>query len=245
MNTVLFDLDGTLLPMNTDEFTETYMKSLAAKMQELGYDAKRVIDGLWLGVKAMTENDGYITNEECFWKVFEAYMCPEEKKMQPRQRLKFERALTKFYNTDFAVARFNTRPTAIAKECIDVLKDKGYQIVIATNPIFPAVATLQRLSWAGIDEDDYILVTTYENSCFTKPNLSYYRRLLQTIDKDPEDCLMVGNDVHEDMCAFKLGMDVFLLDECLINKYEEGTMEYKRGGWKEFRQFVNELPSLC
>lgn len=245
MNTVLFDLDGTLLPMNTDEFTETYMKSLSAKMQELGYDAKRVIDGLWLGVNAMTENDGYITNEECFWKAFEAYMCPEQKKMQPKQRLKFERAFTKFYNTDFAVARFNTRPTSIAKECVDILKMKGYQIVIATNPIFPAVATLQRLSWAGIDDDDYILVTTYENSCFTKPNLSYYRRLLQTIDKDPEDCLMVGNDVHEDMCAFKLGMDVFLLDECLINKYEEGTMEYKRGGWKDFRQFVEELPAIC
>lgn len=244
MNTVLFDLDGTLLPMNLDEFTETYIKALGAKMEELGYDSKKIVDSLWVGVKAMYENDGYLTNEECFWKAFEMHMCPEEKKMPPKQRVKLERALLKFYKNDFAVARFNTRPTALAKECVDLLKKKGYYIVIATNPIFPEVATLQRLAWAGIDEEDYMLVTTYENSCFTKPNLGYYRRVLQTIDKDPEDCLMVGNDVHEDMCAFKLGIDVFLLDECIINEHNEGTLEYKRGGWEEFKQFVEGLPSL-
>lgn len=244
MNTVLFDLDGTLLPMNMDEYMETYIKSLTAYLSNKGFDGDKLVKGFWLGVDAVAKNDGFLTNEECFWKTVEGYMCPSEKKMPPREKHKLERAMTKFYKTDYDVARFNTRPTVYAKECIDILKKKGYGIVIATNPFYPEVAVTRRLEWAGIEDDDYMLVTTYENSCFCKPNLNYYRRILQTIDKDPEDCIMVGNDVHEDMCAFKLGMDVFLLDECLINKNSEDTLEYKRGKWEQFREFVEELPDI-
>lgn len=244
MNTVLFDLDGTLLPMKMEEYMETYIKSFKAYLSNKGYDSEKIMKGFWIGVDAVSNNDGFLTNEECFWKAFENFMCPSEKKMPPREKHKLERAITKFYNTDYDVARFNTRPTAYAKECIDILKEKGYGVVIATNPFYPEVAITKRLEWAGIYEDDYILATTYENSCFCKPDLNYYRHILQTIDKDPEDCLMVGNDVNEDMCAFKIGMDVFLLDECLINTKHEDTSEYKRGKWEHFRLFVEELPSI-
>ena len=33
LTTILFDLDGTLLPMDNDEFTRGYFKLLAAKMR--------------------------------------------------------------------------------------------------------------------------------------------------------------------------------------------------------------------
>jgi len=244
MNTVLFDLDGTLLPMDLDEFVETYIKALSFKMKEKGYDADKVVKALWVGFEAMYANDGFITNEECFWKAFESVLYPKEKKMPPKEKMALQRTLEKFYKKEYEVARFVTKPTHLAKECIEILKSKGYQVIIATNPVFPEVATLQRLSWAGIDEDDYILVTTYENSCYTKPNLNYYRKILQIIDKDPEDCMMVGNDVHEDMCAFKIGMDVFLINECLINKYEEDISDYKVGDWNFFKEFVSDLPTL-
>ncbi|MBE5958066.1 MAG: HAD family hydrolase [Lachnospiraceae bacterium] len=244
MNTVLFDLDGTLLPMDLNEFNKTYRKTLGEFFEGKGYDSKLMLMAFSSGIEAMSENDGFATNEESFWKVIERIYFHRDKKITARERLKLERAITKYYKNDFSIARFNTKPTGKAKECIDLLKDKGYQIVIASNPLHPEVAIKECLAWAGIDEGDYIYVTTYENSCFTKPNLNYYRRLLKTIDKDPEDCIMVGNNVHEDMCAFKLGIDVFLLDECLINEFNEDTLEYKRGGWKEFSQFVAELPSV-
>ncbi|MCR5837739.1 MAG: HAD hydrolase-like protein [Lachnospiraceae bacterium] len=244
MNTVLFDLDGTLLPMDLKEFNKNYKKTLAEFFEGKGYDSELMLKAFNSGIKAMFENDGFITNEEFFWKVIEKVYFHRDKKITARERLKLERAINKYYKTDFSITRFNTRPTSMAKDCIDKLKNKGYQIVIAANPLYPECAITECLNWAGIDEQDYIYVTTYENSCFTKPNLNYYRRLLKTIDKDPEDCIMVGNNVHEDMCAFKLGIDVFLLDGCLINEYNEDTLEYKRGGWREFCQFVDELPAV-
>ena len=38
---ILFDLDGTLLPMDQTEFTNGYFKLLAAKMAPHGYDPKQ------------------------------------------------------------------------------------------------------------------------------------------------------------------------------------------------------------
>lgn len=35
---VMFDLDGTLLPMDMDEFTTGYFKMLAAKVAPRGYE---------------------------------------------------------------------------------------------------------------------------------------------------------------------------------------------------------------
>ena len=244
MNTVLFDLDGTLLPMDFKEFNKNYVKTLSEFFAGKGYDSALLIEAFKSGMAAMHENDGYITNEECLWKAVEKIYFHKDKKITARERLKLERAITKYFKTDFSISRFNTKPTGRAKECIDVLKKKGYQIVIAANPTHPECAIKECLSWAGVEEGDYIYISTYENSCFTKPNLNYYRRLLKIIDKDPEDCIMVGNNVHEDMCAFKLGIDVFLIDECIINEFNEDTLEYKRGGWKEFCQFVDELPSV-
>ena len=42
MNTVLFDLDGTLLPMDMKEFTDTYMLLLKSHLESAGYEADAV-----------------------------------------------------------------------------------------------------------------------------------------------------------------------------------------------------------
>ena len=67
---VLFDLDGTLLPMDQERFTKTYFQLLAAKLAPLGYDPAKLVDSIWAGTAAMVKNDGSCTNEEAFWRVF-------------------------------------------------------------------------------------------------------------------------------------------------------------------------------
>ncbi|MFQ9515580.1 MAG: HAD family hydrolase [Eubacterium sp.] len=244
MNTVLFDLDGTMLPMDMKEFTDTYILLLSNRLISAGYDADQVIAGIWAGQKAMIANDGMITNEECFWKAFETFLTKGEEKLDTKYKRKLEKEITKFYREDFGVARYITHPSDVVAECIDLLKNKGYQVVVATNPIFPEVATLERMAWAGIHSDDFSLITTYENSCYSKPNLNYYKFLLKTLDKDPEDCLMVGNDVHEDMCARELGIDVFLIEGYVINEFKEDTFDLKKGNWNVFKEYVSNLPNL-
>ena len=63
---ILFDLDGTLLPMDQEVFTKDYFKRLAAKLLPHGYQADQLVDGIWAGTAAMVKNDGTCTNEGPF-----------------------------------------------------------------------------------------------------------------------------------------------------------------------------------
>ena len=70
INAILFDLDGTLLPMDQDLFMKYYFGALTAKLVPLGYNKDALITGIWAGIKAMVTNDGTKTNEEAFWNTF-------------------------------------------------------------------------------------------------------------------------------------------------------------------------------
>ena len=72
ITTVLFDLDGTLLPMDQEAFTTGYFKLLAKKLAPHGYEPKSLVDAIWAGTAAMVKNDGSCTNEQAFWKKFSA-----------------------------------------------------------------------------------------------------------------------------------------------------------------------------
>ena len=67
---ILFDLDGTLLPMDQDEFTRAYFEELAATLTTRGYETKQLIETIWVGTAAMVKNDGSRHNEDAFWEVF-------------------------------------------------------------------------------------------------------------------------------------------------------------------------------
>ena len=98
--------------------------------------------------------------------------------------------------------------------------------MLATNPISPALATDWRIRWAGLKPEDFELYTTFENSHYCKPNLKYYEEILQKLNVRPEECLMVGNDVEEDMITRQMGMQVFLLTDCLISRHGADINEY-------------------
>ena len=207
ITTVLFDLDGTLLPMDQDVFVKTYFGLLAKRLAPFGYEPTDLIKAVWAGTMAMIKNTGKKTNEEVFWDDFAARYGEEARKDLP----KFD----EFYREDFdkvkEVCGFNTK----AKEVIDLLKEKGIRVALATNPIFPAIATQKRIAWAGLVPEDFELYTTYENSNYCKPNPEYYKEIINRLGVKPEECLMVGNDVSDDMVAERLGMKVFLLTDCL------------------------------
>ena len=230
IKTVLFDLDGTLLPMDMDHFTTAYFKQLVKKVAPLGYDPEQLIAGIWAGTAAMVKNDGSSTNEEAFWKYFVSLY--GEKAL--RDRPVFE----EFYRVEFQEAKAHCGFTEKAAKTVQTLKENGYQLVLATNPLFPAVATQSRVNWAGLSVDDFLFYTTYENSHYCKPNPKYYEELLSHLSLDPRECLMVGNDVAEDMIAETLGMQVFLLTDCLINKQNAPIDRYPQGGFDDLLAFL-------
>ena len=114
-------------------------------------------------------------------------------------------------------------------------------MVLATNPLFPRVATHSRIRWAGLEPQNFELVTTYENSRFCKPDLRYYEEILGKLQVQPGECLMVGNDADEDMVAERLGMRVFLLTDCLINRQAQDVSRWPRGSFDALMAYVQEL----
>ena len=231
IDTVFFDLDGTLLPMDMEEFINTYMGLLAKKLAPYGYEPRHLVAAVWAGTHAMVENDGTRTNEEVFWTDFCHIFGADARKDEPL----FE----EFYASDFARARTACRFAPEAARIIAMLKEKGVRCCLATNPLFPRIATLQRIRWAGLEPEDFELVTTYENSRFAKPNPTYYRALLDSLGLEPETCLMVGNDVDEDIRpAGAVGMQTFLLTPCLINKSGAALDGIPQGGFGELKEFL-------
>ena len=231
--TILFDLDGTLLPMDQEVFIHAYFSRLAAKLAPYGYESKELIEAVWGGTAAMVKNNGSITNEQAFWNHFTGVFGPEARKDEP--------VFEEFYRTDFQQVRQSCGFEPRAAQAIAALKEKGLMLVLATNPIFPAIATESRMAWAGLNRGDFELYTTYENSRHCKPNLDYYRDILAQLDANPEDCLMVGNDVTEDMVARQLGMQVFLLTDCLINKHNEDITHYPHGSFDALMTYMDQL----
>ena len=55
---VLFDLDGTLLPMDQDQFVMSYFMGLAKWLAPKGYEPGKLKEVFWAGVAAMVKNDG-------------------------------------------------------------------------------------------------------------------------------------------------------------------------------------------
>lgn len=228
---VMFDLDGTLLPMDMDEFTSGYFGLLAAKAAPYGYELQSVVKAIWHGVAAMVKNDGSCRNEEAFWKDFAS--------IYGEQALKDKPVFDEFYANEFNEAKKFCGYDPKAAKTVHWIKDKGLRIALATNPLFPSIATETRISWTGLRPDDFEFYTTYENIGWCKPNLDYYREVLRWADLKGEECLMVGNDVGEDMIAAELGMKVFLLTDCLINKAGADIDQYPHGGFDELKEYVS------
>lgn len=228
--TVLFDLDGTLLPMDQDTFIGAYFSRLVAKMMVRGYDKDALVKAIWAGTGAMIKNDGKCKNEDAFWNTFCAILGEGVRGE--------EDYLTEFYRNEFQGVREVCGYAPEAAEIVRDLKARGYRVVLATNPLFPTVATESRMRWAGLEPEDFELYTTFENSRYCKPNLAYYEDILATLGVSGKECVMVGNDVDEDMITECLGMKTFLLTDCLINKSGADISKWPHGGFEELKAFL-------
>ena len=230
---VLFDLDGTLLPMDQDLFIKAYLGGLVGVLAPRGYDPKMIAGALMKSTDAMIVNDGTRTNEQVFLDSFSAILGDSVRGEEENLRA--------FYEGDFQKVKDVCGYTPEAKELVEALKAKEVKIVLATNPLFPAIATESRMRWAGLSPDDFALYTTYENSRYCKPNTKYYEAILSQLGLSAEECVMVGNDTGDDMVAKKLGMRVFLLTNDLINKSGEDINNYPHGDFKRLSEFFDEV----
>jgi len=219
--------------MDLETFTHTYFSLLAKKAAPYGLQPSALTAAVWKGTAAMVKNDGSVPNCQRFWKVFAEILGPGAAELRPE--------FDDFYANEFDAARDSTGENPLAGPTVRGLRENGYDVILATNPVFPEVGVGMRLKWLGLSLEDFSLVTTYENSSFCKPNPAYYREILQKAGKRPEECLMVGNDVKEDLAAAQAGIRVFLVTDCLINPDGLDLGGVQTGSFRDFAEYAGVL----
>lgn len=231
---ILFDLDGTLLPMDMDQYIRYYFSGLSRSMPFIPADSIHKV--LWEGISAMMKNDGSRTNRAVFADIFTARTGVDY--------YENEKEFLKFYRGDYNDCIAACTPTPLAAQLIDTLQKKGYRVIIATSPLYPEVATLSRLSWAGLRDFSFPLVTTFHDFCTAKPNPQYYTEVCEKLSILPEECIMVGNDAEEDGAALEAGMDVIMVTDCLINKRGLSLDAFHQASLEDVLAWAQSLPAL-
>lgn len=237
ITTLLFDLDGTLLPVDTDEFINNYLKLLSSKLKKW-IKPKDFIEKLMASTYVMMQDlDPSKTNEEVFWQDFSPKM-PFDKKEDLLS------IFNEFYERDFPTLSSIVKKNPIPNQILSTALKKGYELVIATSPIFPKSAIYERLRWIDALDFPYKLVTTYENMHFSKPHIEYYSEIIERIKKNPEECMMIGNDVEEDLIAGNLGLKTYLVTDHMLNRK---NLEIKcdfTGSLKDLLDFIKNFEEV-
>lgn len=233
IRTILFDLDGTLLPMDQEEFIKTYFYKLTKRMEKFGFDPEKLTKWVWEGTKAMVTNDGQKTNREVFYEVFEA--------LSGKSSEEYEPVFDQFYKEEFDTVKSILGDSFGQKEMLDALRAKGYRIILATAPVFPRVAVETRLSWIGLTAADFDYITSYENCSYCKPSPAYYTEIFEKNNCDPKECLMIGNNAREDGAAAKAGAQVFILTDYLEQTEKERVADFSSGDAAALKAFLENL----
>lgn len=199
---VLFDLDGTLLDIDMDRFLPEYIGGMA---EALASHTDPEQFPLWVQAATgavLLDTEPGRTNEQVFWEAFAGQSGLEPAAVAP--------AIDKYYAEKFPALAPLGRPMEGARRAVEAARANARRVILATNPLFPAAATYERLRWAGFAPEEMDFITTYENSSSCKPRAEYYEEILERFGiTSPGRVLMIGNDRVLDLAAAAAGLKTF------------------------------------
>jgi len=242
--TLLFDIDNTLLLFDEKKFIPEYSRLIYNYFQT-EFPNFEVFTQTFLQSthKMLDKEPKGITNLEKFALNFSSQM---EEKISSQEIIN---RFFHFYNNDFPRLAKIVTPHPIAKDILK-LATPYFQLVAATNPLFPAVANEIRLGWAKIDSGriNWLEVTSADDYTFTKPHIEYYKELLNRINQPAESCLMIGNDPINDLVAGELEIKTFLIQDgrnqyskVIKTNLDEKTPKFKADYSGTLADFYNSL----
>ncbi|MDD2202212.1 MAG: HAD family hydrolase [Firmicutes bacterium] len=236
VKTVMFDLDGTLAHFEFEEFFRAYIDKIVENLSDV-VEPKAFMPALMASVEAMVScEDPEMTNRDVFVADFFPRIGRSESELMP--------LFDAFYLDDDGFPgikqTLGVTPHPSARAMLEGLIEREYEVVIATNPIFPLEAIEERMRWAGVHGLPYALVTSYETSHFCKPNIKYYEEIMSILGKSPKECLMVGNDTWEDLIAGDLGITTYLVEDFVLDRDTVRRDPDYRGSFDELVEFLLE-----
>jgi FMN phosphatase YigB (HAD superfamily) len=205
--TLLIDLDETLLVNSPETFVPAYFQKLAAHLEAYAQPTA-MIQALKAGTHQMVQN----LQPDCSLKeVFESVFYPSLH-LQPRE---VEAVIGQFYKEIFPSLKKLTKPMPGAVELMESAFQRGYRVAIATTPLFPLTAGLQRLDWAGLSPErfPFALVASFESFHFTKPHPAFFAEVLAQMGWPENPVLVVGDDpINDIQPAQAIGLPTYWVD---------------------------------
>jgi len=232
--TLLLDLDGTLLDIEVSFFLGPMVEAMHQCFRDI-LDMDRFRKGLFGGTEAIMvepRSDGE-NNMDGFNRAFARLTGLADEQ--------FVNRFDHFYKKFFPTLTGYGRPVPGALEFMTEAAARGYTLCLATNPIFPTSAVMERMGWAGLDPDMFSFIPGLETMSTCKPRIEYYHDLVRILDVDPAKCLMIGNDMEQDLPASEVGMGTFLVEGHVVSRGQTELVPDARGrledlgkllGWK-------------
>lgn len=203
---VLIDLDDTLIRTNTAAFFSAYLKALGAYMSSV--EAPEIV-GKNVRIAYDEAVDAYDPTRPLYLRFLERVAA---RLQYPRAVEDLRRLFESFHSWEYPTLRPLVRRRRETPQFMRWLFDRGYQVVVATNPAVAESATLMRMAWGGVpaDEFPFAWITTPETMHFGKPHPEYFEEILLNIGVNADEAIMVGDDWDQDIVgAVTCGMHAY------------------------------------
>ncbi|MFA4953791.1 MAG: HAD family hydrolase [Patescibacteria group bacterium] len=209
MKTFLFDLDGTLLAMDSQDFMHAYFGELTRALYGLLPTEGLARNILAATARMQADTSPGSSNLVKFRREFEAlYQGIDQQAVWDR--------IMEFYATTFDNIRDVVGRNEPVYRSVVYLRQRGHRVLLTTNPVFPQLATYKRLAWAGFSPDAFEYVSTLENCDYCKPHVEYWHHVAAVMKVDPAQAVAVGNDCIEDVSAGLAGIETYLVTDYVI-----------------------------
>ncbi len=227
--TLLLDLDDTLLDTNMDAFVPAYFQALSKHLSSR-VSPQAMLPALMSGTQLMLASED---PSRTLQDIFEAGFYP--KIGVPKEEL--GEAIDDFYDNVFPALSHVTKKREGARELVEWALAKDYRVAIATDPLFPRKATVHRVRWAGLDPEQFALISSFETFHFSKSHPAYFAEVLGRLGWPDGPVLMVGNDVERDLLpAQKLGLATYHIEDAPASS--PGPEADRRGNLVDLRSWL-------
>ena len=198
VSTLLFDLDGTLLDIDMPAFLKAYF-SLAGRRFVSPTELPRITPALAAAARKMAAyRAGIHTLDRIFLEAFSPAI--------KRPPIEVRGVFSAFHRAEFEQLRRFTSPRPAARPLLEMALKLGYELAIATNPVFFLDAIRARIRWAGLEGIPFTLITCAEIMRCTKPHRHYFSQTLRLLGRRADECLMIGDNPGMDLPAALLGI---------------------------------------
>ncbi|MFW9921965.1 MAG: HAD family hydrolase [Candidatus Thorarchaeota archaeon] len=221
INALLFDMDSTIIQIEEYDFSKNYFQLLHNH-----YFPELDMRFFYQSMHEITKNVMINSFPKEF--TMETFMREMSSKFNQTPEELYVKFMS-FYNNEYDKLEKYISPMKGVKNLMNECIERGFEIIVATTPVFPEVAITKRLKWGGLGDFDFKLVTHAENMHFSKPRVEYYIEILSYIKKKVTECMMIGNEFIGDIVGpTKLGMKTFYCPVPSINEEFYDSPEFKK-----------------